>query len=224
MIKPRKKAPARRNRRPATKNRNLIFLGIAAAAVGTYLFAGDAIKKLFKPDGPDFIEDKTAVQIPAGSGTPAQNAQPAKPETPGIDIDKKLRKGVTGGEVKRLQFIINYIAGLRKSTSYKTPGGYTVKFPINPDGDFGNNTQAGAFFIAPSFKDNGFITLDQARKRLAYIAGYYDKPFPSELVGTKNFKEYQTSYKSGEIDGNKNSNLNLPNVGLDLTNIPSIFN
>jgi hypothetical protein len=227
MNKPRKRATARRNSAPATK-RNLILLGVAAAAVGTYLFAGDAIKKLLKLDGPDFIEDKTPVQLPSvtpKNGTPTPSAQPAaKPEPPGIDINRKLRKGINSGEVTRLQFIINYIAGLRKATSYKTPGGYTVNFPIKSDGDFGNNTQAGAYFIAPSFKDNGYITLDEARKRLAYIAGYYDKPFPSELVGTKNFKEYQTSYKSGEIDGNKNSNLNLPNVGLNLVNFPTPFN
>jgi len=224
MNKPRKRATARRTGTPA-KKRNLILLGITAAAVGTYFFAGDAIKKLFKPDGPDFIEDKTPAQLPAAPGAPTPSAQPvAKPEPPGIDIDKKLRKGVNGGEVTRLQFIINYIAGLRKATSYKTPGGYTVKFPIASDGGFGNDTQAGAYFIAPSFKDAGYITLDQARKRLAYIAGYYGKPFPSELVGTKNYKEYQTSYKSGEIDGNKNANLNLPDVGLDLVNFPTIFN
>ena len=224
MNKPRKRATARRKSAPATK-RNLILLGVAAAAVGTYLFAGDAIKKLLKLDGPDFIEDKTPVQIPAVSSTPTPGAQPVtKPEPPGIDIDKKLRKGVNGGEVTRLQFIINYIAGLRKTTSYKTPGGYTVKFPISSDGGFGNDTQAGAYFIAPSFKDAGYITLDEARKRLAYIAGYYGKPFPSELVGTKNYQAYQTNYKSGEIDGNKNANLNLPNVGLNLVNFPTPFN
>jgi hypothetical protein len=223
MNKPRKRATARRTGTPA-KKRNFILLGIAAAAVGTYFFAGDAIKKLIKPDKPDFIEDKTP-QLPAVPGEPIKSAQPvAKPEPPGIDIDRKLRKGVNGGEVARLQSIINYIAGLRKTTSYKTPGGYTVKFPISSDGGFGNDTQAGAYFIAPSFKDAGYITLDQARKRLAYIAGYYGKPFPSELVGTKNYKEYQTSYKSGEIDGNKNANVNLPNVGLNLVSFPSPFN
>jgi hypothetical protein len=128
---------------------------------------------------------------------------PAAPKKDGLDIDKKLRKGSKGEEVKRLQFVINYIAGLRKTTSYKTPGGYTVKFPIASDGDFGSNTQAGAFFIAPSFKNDGFITLDTARKRLAYIAGYYDRPFPSELVGTKNYNVYQDQYKTGKIDAQK---------------------
>jgi hypothetical protein len=114
-----------------------------------------------------------------------------------------LRKGSQGEEVKRLQFVINYIAGLRGSTSYKTPGGYTVKFPIGTDGDFGSGTQAGAYFIAPSFKSDGFITLDKARERLAYIAGYYNKPFPSELVGTKNYSKYQDNYKTGAIDFGK---------------------
>lgn len=213
-----RKTPAKgRNNKRALN----IGLGIAAAAAGIYFFAGDQIKDFFKAK-PDFIPEPTPAQLPGA--TPASQGTPSKPETPGIDIDKKLRKGSGGGEVTRLQFIINYIAGLRGATSYKTPGGYTVNFPIKSDGDFGNNTQAGAYFISPSFKDAGYITLDQARNRLSYIAGYYSRPFPSELVGTKNYKDYQASYKAGEIDGGKNSNLNLPNVGLNLTNIPSIFN
>jgi len=223
MISKRKKVAARRVGRAAAKNKNLIYLGIAAAAIGTYLFAGDSIKKLFKKDGPDFKVDETP-QLPTAPGSPAPSQVITKPEPPEINIDRKLRKGVTGGEVTRLQFIINYIAGLRKSTSYTTPGGYTVKFPIKSDGDFGNNTQAGAYFISPSFKDKGYITLDEARKRLSYIAGFYNKPFPSELVGTRNYKDYQASYKSGEIDGNKNSSLNLPSVGLNLVNFPTPFN
>lgn len=188
----------------APKNRKFLIAGGIAAIIGTYLLAGDKIKSLFKRDTSD--QDTPSIDLPTQMPAfePAIiTGTPAAPKKDGLDIDKKLRKGSKGDEVKRLQFVINYIAGLRKTTSYKTPGGYTVKFPIASDGDFGNNTQAGAFFIAPSFKNDGFITLDTARKRLAYIAGYYDRPFPSELVGTKNYNVYQDQYKTGKIDAQK---------------------
>jgi hypothetical protein len=35
------------------------------------------------------------------------------------------------------------------------------------------------------------------------LAGYYNKPFPSELVGTKNYNKYQDNYKTGAIDFGK---------------------
>jgi hypothetical protein len=191
---------------PKQKKTLYIGAGVAAALIGTWFLAGDKIKGLFKKDsepGGDFTQlpAQDQILIPGGQGSTQTTVK--QPEPAGIDIDKKLRKGSSGEEVKRLQFIINYIAGFRGSKSYKTPSGYTVNFPIKTDGDFGNNSQAGAYFISPEFKTNGFITLDQARRKLAYIAGYYSKPFPSELVGTKNFDRYQESYKAGQIDFGK---------------------
>lgn len=182
------------------KDNKFLFIGLGVAAIGTYLLAGDQIKSLFKKDN-----DEETPQLPKVDPLliPGGVNKTITPEPTGLDIDKKLRKGSSGEEVKRLQFIINYIAGFRGSKSYKTPGGYTVNFPIKTDGDFGNNSQAGAYFISPEFKSQGFITLDQARRKLAYIAGYYSKPFPSELVGTKNFNKYQESYKAGQIDYGK---------------------
>ena len=184
----------------APKNRKFLLLGIGAAAVGTWLLAGDQIKALLMPQNeqtpptPEPTPEPTPTPKPIGSGV--QNE-------PQIDINKKLKKGVQGNEVARLQFIINSIAALRGTTSYKTPGGYTVNFPIKTDGDFGNNSQAGSYFIAPSFKTDGFITLETARNRFAYLCGYYNKPFPSELVGTKNYSRYQEIYKNGTIDFGK---------------------
>lgn len=204
MNKPRKRTTARKTGLFSKKNTLYIVAGVLAAGIGTYLLAGDKIKSLFKgekdEDMPDIIPPK---EITQGGGGGGGGTKPTAPEPAGLDITKKLRKGSQGDEVKRLQFVINYIAGLRGSTSYKTPGGYTVKFPIGTDGDFGSGTQAGAYFIAPTFKNDGFITLDKARERLAYIAGYYNKPFPSELVGTKNYNKYQDNYKTGGIDFGK---------------------
>lgn len=204
MNKPRKRTTAGKTGLFSKKNTLYIVAGVLAAGIGTYLLAGDKIKSLLKgeknEDMPDIIPPK---EITQGGGGGGGGTKPTAPEPAGLDITKKLRKGSQGEEVKRLQFVINYIAGLRGSTSYKTPGGYTVKFPIGTDGDFGSGTQAGAYFIAPSFKSDGFITLDKARERLAYIAGYYNKPFPSELVGTKNYSKYQDQYKTGGIDFGK---------------------
>jgi hypothetical protein len=202
MISKRKKVAVRRVGRTAAKNKNtLMILGIAAAAVGTYLFAGDSIKKLFKKE-PENFPPSPQLEPAIPSVTPGA-PRVTTPEPAGLDIDKKLRKGSSGEEVKRLQFIINYIASLRGAKAFKTPSGYTVKYPISTDGAFGSDTQAGAFNISPQFKDLGFITVDMARKKLAYLAGYYDKPFPSELVGTKNYSEYQTAYKTGQIEAQK---------------------
>lgn len=183
--------------------KQLGLIGVAAAAAGLFIFAGPQIKNLFKRKD----EENETGEIDGGGGdfTPTIPTLPGsiKPQTDDIDINKKLRKGSRGNEVKRVQFIVNYIAGYRGATSYKTPSGYTVKFPINADGDFGSDTQAGVYFAFDTFKDAGYITLDIARQKLAYIAGYYDKPFPSELVNTKNYAQYQTMYKAGQIDGEK---------------------
>ena len=189
------------------KNKTYLYLGLAAAAIGTYFLAGKDIKKLFKREKPDFTPDETPqpVIIENNQGTNL----PTPPEYRGPNIDKKLIKGAKGDEVKKLQQIINVIAGARKTTSYKTPSGYTVKFPIASDGGFGNDTQAGAFFAFDVFKDQGFVTLDQARKKMAYILGYYGKPFPSGLVNTKNYKKYQELFKAGEIDASKGEKLKL---------------
>ena len=186
--------------------RTLIAVGILSALVGTYFIAGDKIKSLLKPDsGDDEQSEQTPGQTPGQTpaliapGSPGGSPGTPAPKAEGIDIDKKLRSGSKGNEVKRLQFIINSIAGMRGQSSYKTPSGYVVKFPINPDGEWGSNTQAGAYFSFDVFNSQGYVTLDQARKKLAYIAGYRNKPFPSELVGTKNYSKYQESYKSGQI-------------------------
>jgi len=198
---------ATKRKKPVLNKKVLIGIGIASALIGTYFLAGDKIKSLFKKDDQsnDELNPPPNVLPPApvinNASVPTIVTTPSVPKPDTIDINKKLRKGISNAkdEVIRLQFIINYIAGLRKTTSYKTPSGYVVKFPIKADGDFGNNTQAGAYFISPEFSKQGYITLDQARNKLAYVAGYYQKPFPSELVGTKNYNKYQESYKSGQI-------------------------
>jgi len=197
----------------------LALAGIAAAGLGLYFFAGPQIKSLFRKK--DEEAESGEVEAPMPTLAPGLITTSA-PKAETIDINKKLRKGSSGEEVKRLQFIINYIAGFRGTTSYKTPSGYTVKFPIAADGQFGSNSQAGAFFAFDTFKDAGFVTLDIARQKLAYIAGFYGKPFPSELVGTKNYTQYQNMYKAGEIDSGKT--VTLPGGGINLLPGLNVFN
>lgn len=197
----------------------LALAGIAAAGLGLYFFAGPQIKSLFKRNEEEAESGEVETPMPTlapGLVTPTG----IKAET--IDINKKLRKGSSGEEVKRLQFIINYIAGFRGATSYKTPSGYTVKFPIAADGQFGSDSQAGSYFAFDTFKDAGYVTLDIARQKLAYIAGFYGKPFPSELVGTKNYPQYQKLFKAGEIDSGKT--VTLPGGGINLLPGLNVFN
>ncbi len=192
-------------RKKTTLNKKtLIGVGIASALLGIYFLAGDKIKDILKGNKDDqdtpVIEPVIEPVIQGGgSGAGSGSGSGSGSATPVIDINKKLKKGVTGTEVKKLQYIINYIAGFRGSSSYTTPSGYKVRFPIDADGSFGSDSQAGSYFISPEFRTQGYITLDQARRKLSYLAGYYRKPFPSELVNTSNYKKYQDVYKAGEI-------------------------
>jgi len=206
-----------RRRKQTINKKVLIGVGIASALIGTYFLAGDKIKSLFKKDDdmPDIIppNDLVTPQEIQGS-TPVQVNPPAQQDTGGYDIDKKLRPGSKGEEVKRLQFIINSIAGARKTNSF-TDAGKKVNFPLNADGDFGNKTNLGSLFAFANFKSQGYITLDQARKKMAYIFGYRQLQFPSAFVGTKNEKKYQDSYKAGQIDfgkDNRAQNIGITNI------------
>jgi len=200
--------------------KQLALAGIAAAGLGLYFFAGPQIKNLFRKKDDEAESGEIETPMPILVPGPITQTPTSKPDT--VDINKKLRKGSSGEEVKRLQFIINYIAGFRGATTYKTPSGYTVKFPIAADGSFGNDSQAGSYFAFNTFKDAGYVTLDIARNKLAYIAGYYGKPFPSELVGTKNYAQYQNMYKAGGIDSGKT--ITLPGGGIDLLPGLNVFN
>jgi len=194
-------------KKPINKN-TLIFLGIGAAAVGTYLFAGDAIKKLLKGGAapqPALEPEIKLISKPAGT------AQPKPKETKEVDtsgdlydIREKLKPGSKGSAVGRLQLIINEIANIRGDQGFTANSGQKIKFPIDQDRDFGSQTNLGALYAFPSYKENGFITLYNARLRWCYIKGYYNRTFPSSLANTINLDDYQAAYKSGQIDKAKN--------------------
>lgn len=188
-------------------NKNyLILLGIGAAAVGTWIIAGDSIKKLLKGGEAQLPALEPEIKIitkPAGTAQP----KPTKEvDTSGdlYDIREKLKPGSKGSGVGRIQLIINEIANIRGDQGFTANSGQKIKFPISQDRDFGPATNLGALYAFPSFKENGFITLYNARLRWCYLKGYYNRTFPSSLANTINLNDYQAAYKSGQIDKAKN--------------------
>lgn len=191
----------------APKNRKFLLAGLAAAAIGTYLLAGDKIKAFFKKD--ETPEPRDLETQPVIAPAPVIVTQPVVTQTTSpivtgepLDIYKQLRPGVTGEEVWRLQYIINDIAGLRGTKSYKPKAslGKPVTFPIAQDRIFGEQTNSGLLFIDPIYQDKKYTDLDKARNKWAYIRGYYGVGFPSSLANVANAKKYRDSYKTGEID------------------------
>jgi len=188
----------------------LIGIGVAAAAVGTYLIAGDSIKKMFNKGGElPAIEPVTPViSLPAGTAQPKPKPVETKEvDTTGnvYDITEKLKPGSKGSGVGRIQLIINEIAVIRGDQGFTANNGQKIKFPLDQDREFGNATNLGALYAFPSYKENGFITLYNARLRWCYLKGYYNRPFPTSLANTKNLEEYQAAYKAGQIDKAKNA-------------------
>ena len=179
---------------------NLILLGLATAAVGTWILAGDKIKDLFKPKTDNDFTDQTQITAPTptGGGGGGGGTKPKQIEPSGPDLDKKLFKGAKGDEVKRLQVIINEIEAMR---GRKTLG--KVKFPLTVDGDLGPSTFTAALDCFPSLKSNGYVTLHEARLKWAYSLGYYNKPCSGSLVNSARVVQYQAQYKLGAKDGPK---------------------
>jgi hypothetical protein len=191
------------------KNRKKLYigLGIAGALLGIGIFTWPKIKELIKPEdkGEDIpkIDTNPVQELPEITIKPDQETK-EDPGTKKIDIYKKLKSGVLGQEVTALQTIINLISGLR-GTYGKTIqiDGKALTFPIPLDTEFGKKTRLGALYTFPAFKSNGYVTLYTARKKYAYACGYYDKPFPSNLVGTAKYTDYKNSYTLGKADGVK---------------------
>jgi hypothetical protein len=193
-------------KKPINKN-YLILLGVGAAALGTWLIAGDSIKKLFKRGGEAPALEPEIKFIPSPAGTAQPKKETKETDTTGdiYDIREKLKPGSKGSGVGRLQLIINEIANIRGDQGFTANSGQKIKFPISQDRDFGPATNLGALYAFPSYKENGFITLYNARLRWCYIKGYYNRTFPSSLANTINLDDYQAAYKSGQIDKAKNA-------------------
>ena len=195
----------------APKNRKFLIAGGVAAIAGIYLLAGDKIKDLFKKDTSDQLDILTPNAVIAPAPSPVIISQPIVTPgsgTDGLDPDKRLRKGVKGDEVKRIQIIANYLANLfgKKSASVEVNGkNYgTVNFPLQTDGNFGENTHKAIILIrGKNYLDAGYTTLDKMRFEYAYWSGYYGKDFPDSLRSSSRFQRYSDAYKTGKIDAQK---------------------
>jgi hypothetical protein len=153
-------------KKPINKN-YLILLGVGAAALGTWLIAGDSIKKLFKRGGEAPALEPEIKFIPSPAGTAQPKTETKETDTTGdiYDIREKLKPGSKGSGVGRLQLIINEIANIRGDQGFTANSGQKIKFPISQDRDFGPATNLGALYAFPSYKENGFITvkIDQVK-------------------------------------------------------------
>ena len=195
----------------APKNRKFLIAGGVAAIAGIYLLAGDKIKDLFKKNTSNQLDILTPNAVIAPGPSPVIISQPIVTPgsgTDGLDPDKRLRKGVKGDEVKRIQIIANYLANLfgKKSASVQVNGkNYgTVNFPIATDGDFGENTNKAIILIrGKNYLDAGYTTLDKMRFEYAYWSGYYGKDFPDSLRSSSRYARYSDAYKTGKIDAQK---------------------
>ena len=191
-------------------NKLFIGLGIAGALIGIGIFTYPKLKELFKPDekiDPN-KEDQNQNNLPPGdqnNNTDNSPKEEKKPKEKSIDIYKKNKYGdPINKEVEAIQTIINLISQLR-GTYGKTIkiDGKSLTFPIGIDGDFGTGTKLGSLYAFPTYKNAGFVTLYNARKKFAYATGYYDKGFPSNLIGTTKESDYRNSYALGKADGVK---------------------
>jgi hypothetical protein len=187
-------------------NKLLIGLGIAGALVGIGIFTYPSLKKLFKPEEKidPTIPQNTLPDTNTNTNIPTNNNQEVSTlvKDPTIDIYKKNKVGTKSKEVTAIQTIINLISQLRGTYGKTvTVEGKALKLPIGLDGDFGNKTKLGALYTFPTFKDSGFVTLYNARKKFAYATGFYNQGFPSNLIGTAKEEDYRNAYMIGKADG-----------------------
>lgn len=206
-------------KRTTKKKLSPLKLGaITILAVGSgYLIYSKLLKPyLFKDETSGGEEiDSEIDTLPSSDDNSAQQVVKidgggdSKPKYVAPDLDKKIRKGDKGDLVYRVQIAINKIASARgKSSYYDSDKSKTIKFPISLDKDFGNITDSGAKFAFQYYRSNGYITLRKAREQWVRSAGYYNKPFPTELAAVSNFadlkKIYDINRQKKAVDDNFN--------------------
>jgi len=127
-------------------------------------------------------------------------------DSPQIDLDKRLKLGVTGNEVERLQVQINDTVGklgFKRGTRMTNTWSKDWTFPLKTDGDFGEQTYNAVYANYEFFRNKGYITLDQARYDWVYWLGLNGYKFPDSLRSSKRYKRYADRYKTGKIDAQK---------------------
>ena len=219
--------------RKRTTKKKLTPLKIGAIALigigGGWLLWSKVLKPYFNKDEensqneaeqlPAEQQQAPAIEIPASSGIDLgiindinknQGNNNSSKEVK-LDIDKKVRKGDKNDLVYKIQIAVNNIARIRRVTSYLDKDkGKTIYFPIPLDSDFGNITDSALKFALPEYKGAGFATVRKAREQWARSAGYFNRPFPTELSATANYLDLKKIY---DVNRSKTS-----------ANLPSIFN
>jgi hypothetical protein len=184
-------------KKPLNK-KNLIFLGLATALIGTYFLAGDKIKALFKRDeeidNQPVIDQQPMQTIAPGVVTTMTTATPDENK---LNIYKKLKKGVKSDEVFKMQVILNDILQTFRENGQKDQ-------LIKQDADFGPATEQALIRVngknSPYYK-KGYTNLNDQRINWAYFRGQYGKQYPSSLVGSSQSKAYEYWYKLGQLKG-----------------------
>ena len=198
-----------RRKKPTFNKKTLIGIGIASAVIGTYFLAGEKIKKLFVKDDED-QNDQQPVQPVIAPVVPAtRDVAPVVQtqtilQTEGLNPDKRLSKGSDGEEVKRIQTIINdtyYLNNKKPGVQSNEYGSFN--FPLKTDGKWGDGTNNAVKMNFKFFRDNGYMTLDQARYSWAYSRGYYGASFPDGLRSSSRYQRYADAFKLGQIDKQK---------------------
>lgn len=100
-------------RKKPLNKKNLVLLGLATAIIGTYFLAGDKIIAYFKGDKGDEgndVDQTPIVDQPKQIGPVVPGVVPTPPKAmpedeKKINIYKKLKKGVKGDEVFKMQVI-----------------------------------------------------------------------------------------------------------------------
>ena len=214
--------------RKRTTKKKLTPLKIGAIALigigGGWLLWSKVLKPYFNKDEENSQNEAEqlpapAIEVPASSGIDLgiindinknQGNNNSSKEVK-VDIDKKVRKGDKNDLVYKIQVAVNNIARIRRVTSYLDKDkGKTIYFPIPLDSDFGNITDSALKFALPEYKGAGFATVRKAREQWARSAGYFNRPFPTELSATANYLDLKKIY---DVNRSKTS-----------ANLPSIFN
>jgi hypothetical protein len=113
-------------------------------------------------------------------------------------LDVVLKKDESNPLVSKIKYAINAIAQYR-GTKEIVIKGETIVFPLVVTDTFDSDTYEIANDFFPAFKSTGKMTVRIARKRWSFVAGYYDKSFPSPLAEATNYSELQDAYANGII-------------------------
>jgi len=113
-------------------------------------------------------------------------------------LDVVLKKDASNPLVSKIKYAINAIAQYR-GTNQIVINNKTIEFPLGITEKFDSDTYEIAQEFFPAFKSTGKMTVRIARRRWCFVAGYYNKSFPSPLAEATNYGELQDVYENGII-------------------------